>query len=289
MKLVTFSHNGATRLGALVTKRNREVIIDLNQADPLLPSDMLAFLQAGDTALAVAQKAIKRARTGIDPKKVKLLAPIPRPGKIICIGLNYADHARETGKAIPTYPVVFSKYANAVIAPGENIVLPKVSTQVDYEAELAFVIGKRGRSIPEDKAMEYVVGYTIVNDVSARDYQNRTSQWTMGKTFDTFAPMGPALVTKDEIADPHKLRIGLTIGEQEVLQNSNTSNLIFGIPKLVASLSEVMTLEPGDVVSTGTPPGVGDARKPQRFLKPGDVVHVWVEGLGTLTNLVVAE
>jgi 2-keto-4-pentenoate hydratase/2-oxohepta-3-ene-1,7-dioic acid hydratase in catechol pathway len=288
MKLVTYAHNGAARLGAIATKRGREVVIDLHAADPLLPADMLAFLQGGPSALTLARKAIKSARSGLDLKKVKLLAPIPRPGKIICIGLNYRDHAEETGQAIPTYPVVFSKYANTVIGPDANIVLPKGSSQVDYEAELGFIIGARARNVAEDKALAYVAGYTIINDVSARDYQMKTSQWTMGKTFDTFAPMGPALVTADEIADPHKLDIRLTIGD-ETLQNSSTKHLIFGIPKLMAALSEVMTLEPGDVVSTGTPPGVGVARKPQRFLKPGDVVSVTIAGLGTLTNPVVAE
>ena len=219
---------------------------------------------------------------------VKLNAPVPHPGKILCIGLNYSDHAAETGQPLPAFPVVFAKYSNTVISPGESIVLPKVTDQVDYEAELGFVIGKRGRYISEADALDYVAGYLPINDVSARDYQNRTSQWTMGKTFDTFAPMGPALVTADEVPDPHHLSIRLTIGD-EVLQDSNTDKLIFNVPQLVASLSEVMTLEPGDVVSTGTPPGVGFARKPPRFLKAGDVVSVIIEKLGTLTNPVVDE
>lgn len=285
MKLITFTLNGTSRLGAL---RGDQEVIDLNQADSRLPSEMLAFLQAGESALNLAQDAIAQAKHTIPLSSVKLQAPIPRPGKIICIGLNYSDHAAESGQPIPQYPVVFSKYANTIIAPGESIILPKVSTQVDYEAELGFVIGKRGRYISEADALQYVAGYLPINDVSARDYQNRTSQWTMGKTFDTFAPMGPALVTSDEIPDPHNLKISLTIGDK-VYQDSNTSNLIFGIPRLVASLSEVMTLEPGDVVSTGTPPGVGFAQKPPRFLQPGDVVSVTIEKLGTLSNPVVSE
>ncbi len=288
MKLVTFSHHGATRLGALRTQNGRQQVIDLNQANASIPADMLAFLEAGEVALQAAQGALNQAASGLDITQVQLLAPIPRPGKIICIGLNYSDHAAESGQPIPQYPVVFAKYANAVVGPGEAIMLPKVTNQVDYEAELGFVIGKRGRYVSVDDAMNYVAGYLPINDVSARDYQMRTSQWTMGKIFDTFAPMGPALVTADEISNPHDLDICLTING-EVLQNSNTCNLIFGVPQLVASLSEVMTLEPGDVVSTGTPPGVGMARKPQRWLKPGDVVDIEIEGLGTLSNPVVAE
>ncbi len=286
MKLVTFTQNGSSRIGALITRDGQEMVVDLNAAQPDLPTDMFAFLAAGDKARALAEKALTGKAVRLSA--VKLQAPIPRPGKIICIGLNYRDHAMETGQAIPQFPVVFAKYANTVIGSGDKIVLPKGSSQVDYEAELGFVIGRRGRNIPEREAMAYVAGYLPVNDVSARDYQNRTSQWTMGKTFDTFAPMGPALVTADEVADPHNLGIRLTIGD-EVLQNSNTCNLIFNIPRLVASLSEVMTLEPGDVVSTGTPPGVGMARKPQRFLRAGDVVRVEIEKVGTLTNPVVAE
>jgi 2-keto-4-pentenoate hydratase/2-oxohepta-3-ene-1,7-dioic acid hydratase in catechol pathway len=283
MKLVTFVQSGSTRIGALVGDR----VVDFSQADASLPKDMLSFLAGGKTTLAAAQKAIAEA-TGIPLSSVKLLAPIPRPGKIICIGLNYSDHAAETGQAIPKFPVVFSKYANTVIATGENIVLPRVSEQVDYEAELGFVIGKTARYISAANALDYVAGYLPVNDVSARDYQNRTSQWTIGKTFDTFAPMGPALVTSDEIPNPNNLKISLTIND-ETLQNSNTDKLIFNIQQLVESLSEVMTLEPGDVVSTGTPPGVGMARNPKRFMKPGDVVNITIEGLGTLSNPVVAE
>jgi 2-keto-4-pentenoate hydratase/2-oxohepta-3-ene-1,7-dioic acid hydratase in catechol pathway len=284
MKLVTFTQNGAARLGVL----RDDGIVDLNQANPKLPSDMLSFLRAGDSLKMLTQKAVQQAKQTIPLASVKLLAPIPNPGKILCIGLNYSDHAAEAGLPLPKFPVVFAKYSNTVTNPGDPIVLPHVSNEVDYEAELGFVIGKRGRYISEADAMQYVAGYLPINDVSARDYQNRTSQWTMGKTFDTFAPMGPALVTADEVPDPHNLNIRLTIGN-EVLQNSNTNKLIFGIPKLVASLSEVMTLEPGDVVSTGTPPGVGSARKRPRFLKAGDVVSIEIERLGTLINPVIAE
>ncbi len=202
---------------------------------------------------------------------MKLLAPVPRPPKLICVGLNYRDHALESNMEIPKVPTIFNKFPNVVIAPGETIVLPKLSTKPDYEAELAFVIGRGGRHISAERWKDHVAGYTIVNDVSARDYQMATTQWLMGKTFDTFAPMGPCLVTADEITDPHALDISLEIGG-EVLQKSNTRELIFKIPELLAYISGVVTLEPGDVVCTGTPAGVGFARKPPRFLKAGDEV-----------------
>ena len=219
---------------------------------------------------------------------VKLLAPIPRPPKFICVGLNYRDHAAEAKQAIPTVPTIFNKFTNVVIGPGAPIVLPKVSARPDYEAEFTFVIGKGGRYISAADAMEHVFGYTIVNDVSARDFQNASSQWLMGKTFDTFGPTGPWIVTKDEIADPHELDISLEIGG-ETLQHSNTRELIFKIPELIEYISQVVTLEPGDIVATGTPGGVGFARRPQRWLRPGDEVIVRVEGIGELRNPVVAE
>jgi len=190
--------------------------------------------------------------------------------------------------AIPDVPTVFAKFPTAVTGPGQPIVLPRNSAKPDYEAEFAVVIGKRGRHIPEDRWREHVFGYTIMNDVSARDFQMATSQWTMGKTFDTFAPLGPAVVTADEVPDPHSLAISLTL-DGELMQNSNTGNMIFKVPRLIAFLSSVFTLEPGDIISTGTPAGVGFARKPPRWLKPGDEVTVRVEGLGELSNPVVAE
>lgn len=219
---------------------------------------------------------------------VRLLAPVPRPNKLICVGLNYRDHAIESKMEIPKVPTIFNKFATSVIGPGDAIVLPTVSGQPDYEAEFAFVIGRGGRNIPAARWQDHVFGYTIVNDVSARDYQLATTQWLMGKTFDTFAPMGPWIVSADEIADPHNLAISMTIGG-DVLQNSNTRELIFKIPELLAHLSSVFTLEPGDIVSTGTPSGVGFARKPPRYLRPGDECIVYVEGIGELRNPVVAE
>ncbi len=218
----------------------------------------------------------------------KFLAPIPRPPKIVCIGLNYRDHAAESNLPIPETPTVFAKFPSAVIGPGDPIVLPKNSTRPDYEAEFAVVIGKRGRHVPEARWRDHVFGYTILNDVSARDFQMATSQWMIGKTFDTFCPIGPAIVTADEIEDPHNLAISLDLSG-ETMQSSNTRNLIFNVPQLIAYLSSVFTLEPGDMIATGTPGGVGFARKPPRYLKPGDEVRVRIEGLGELFNPVVAE
>jgi 2-keto-4-pentenoate hydratase/2-oxohepta-3-ene-1,7-dioic acid hydratase in catechol pathway len=252
--------------------------------------DLLSLIAGGADAMDRVLRWVESAPGGerFDPSGMKLHAPIPRPPKIICIGLNYRDHAEESKMAIPEVPTVFSKYTTAVTGHMHPIVLPRNSAKTDYEAELAVVIGKGGRHIRESQWRDHVFGYTILNDVSARDFQMATSQWMMGKTFDTFAPMGPAIVTTDEIEDPHNLNISLTLNGQ-VMQNSNTRNLIFDVPKLIAHLSSVFTLEPGDVISTGTPAGVGFVRKPPVYLQPGDEVVVQVQGLGQLMNPVVAE
>jgi len=214
-------------------------------------------------------------------------APVPRPGKLICIGLNYRDHAAESKMAIPERPVVFSKFTTAVIAPGEPVVLPATSKQVDYEAELAVVIGRRAKNVGAAHALDYVLGYTCFNDVSARDFQFADGQWQRGKSCDTFAPMGPTIVTADVIPNPHQLSIKLRLNGR-TMQDSNTDNLIFGIPQLISFLSETVTLEPGDVIATGTPSGVGFARQPPVFLKDGDKMEVEIEGLGILNNPVAA-
>ncbi len=270
MKLVTF-------------KRAQEVpqagILDGDQVSAL-GADMLTIIESGRKPLSSADS--------IPLSEVKLLAPIPRPPKLICVGLNYRDHAAETKMEIPKVPTIFNKFTNVVIGPDAPIVLPKVSERPDYEAEFAFVIGRRGRYIAASDAMNYVFGYTILNDVSARDFQMATTQWLMGKTFDTFAPMGPWILTADEIADPHALDISLEIAG-ETLQKSNTRELIFKIPELIEHISKVVTIEPGDVVATGTPAGVGFARKPPRYLKPGEEVVIRVEKIGELRNPVVAE
>ncbi|CAN5816924.1 ureidoglycolate lyase [soil metagenome] len=287
MKLVTFQHNGQTHIGAL---RADNTIVDFSQAASSLPTTMKGFLAAGSDALTTAQKAVDNAPASAILKSadVTLNAPVPDPGKIICVGLNYADHAKEAGLPLPEYPTVFSKYSNAVNDPGGPIVLPKISSEPDYECELGVVIGKRAKNVSQADALNYVAGYLPFHDVSARDYQMRTSQWTLGKTFDTFAPMGPALVTSDEVGDPHTLDIQLSIGG-EVLQTSNTRHLIFKIDYLVSYLSSIMTLEPGDVIATGTPAGIGGARNPKRFLKPGETVRIEISKLGVLENPVVAE
>ncbi len=275
MRLVTFSAGGRPQPGVVAHQK----VVELPYPD------LVAFLEDGDRARQVAQNlAANPPSAAMHPlSAVRLLAPLPKPPKFICIGLNYRDHAIESGLAIPATPTVFAKYSNAVIGPGDTIQIPKVSQEVDYEAELAFVIGRRGKDVAPAQWKDCVFGYTIVNDVSARDFQRATSQWVIGKTFDTFAPMGPELVSADEIPDPHNLRISCEVNGR-VLQDSSTSQLIFRIPELVAYLSQVMTLEPGDIVSTGTPPGVGFARKPPIFLQPGDEVVVKVEGLGELRN-----
>lgn len=226
------------------------------------------------------------ARLFIPVEQARLRAPIPRPGKIICVGRNYAEHARERGAELPAQPIFFLKSNNTICGPGEAIVLPPNSSQVDYEAEFAVVIGQGGRRIPEEKAYEHIAGYTILNDVSARDMQAQDKQWFRGKSCDTFAPTGPWIVTRDEIPDPHNLRISLTLNGQ-TMQDSNTSYMIFKVPYLVSYLSQSLTLEPGDLISTGTPEGVGAHRTPPVFLQPGDTVSITVERIGTLTNPIV--
>jgi 2-keto-4-pentenoate hydratase/2-oxohepta-3-ene-1,7-dioic acid hydratase in catechol pathway len=219
---------------------------------------------------------------------VRLLSPLPRPGKILCVGLNYRDHAIESKMELPKVPAVFTKFSNSVTGHGANVVIPGMTKQADYEAEMAVVIGKTARRVTVEGWQEFVFGYTILNDVSARDVQLSTSQWSLGKSFDTFAPIGPVIVSKDEIADPHVLDIKLSI-DGEVLQHSNTKELIFRVPELIAYLSSIVTLEPGDLISTGTPAGVGLGRTPQRWLKAGETMTVEVEKIGALTNPITAE
>jgi 2-keto-4-pentenoate hydratase/2-oxohepta-3-ene-1,7-dioic acid hydratase in catechol pathway len=288
MRLATIQTPHGTRVAAQVG----ESFVDLHATDPGLPKCMKSLLAASPAVKAAAAEAAKSPQAVKSAASaVKLLPPVPDPGKILCIGLNYRDHAIEGGKAIPAEPVMFGKFLNTLIAPGEPIKLPKVAQKVDYEAELVIVIGKTGKHIPNDKsAFDYVGGYTCGHDVSARDWQFRgeEKQWMIGKTFDTFAPTGPVLVTPDEVKDPHHLEIQLRLNGQ-TMQNSNTKEFIFGVPHLLWFLSQVLTLEPGDLIFTGTPPGVGIARKPPVLLKPGDIAEVEIEGIGVLANPVVAE
>jgi 2-keto-4-pentenoate hydratase/2-oxohepta-3-ene-1,7-dioic acid hydratase in catechol pathway len=264
-------------------------------ADPLAWFDMDGpwFKKAREThdVLVRDEKALADAREQgwlVPSKDAYWFAPVPRPGKIICIGLNYRDHAAESNMPIPEQPVMFSKFSNCVIAPGEPVVLPTTSQQVDYEAELAVVIGRRAKHVPADRAYHYVLGYTAFNDVSARDFQFADGQWQRGKSCDTFAPMGQTIVTTDQITDPHKLSIKLVLNGQ-TMQDSNTDQLIFGVPALIDFITQSITLEPGDVIATGTPPGVGFARKPPVFLKSGDQMEVLIEGMGGIGNPVVSE
>ncbi len=315
MRLVTYSERGRTSVGVLEDGwifdlpqayaellRRRGVRDAAGRAQAECPPDLVQLLARDGLARAVEAAAFARAElaqdreravalgiaTALESPHVRLRAPLLRPGKIICLGLNYADHAKETNSPIPQYPELFNKFANALIGPGEPIVLPRVSQQVDYEAELAVVIGKAGRYVAEERALEHVAGYTILNDVSVRDFQFRGRQWMQGKTFDRSTPLGPWIVTADEIPDPQVLEISCEVSG-EVLQRSNTREMIFGVAAVIAYISQIMTLEPGDVIATGTPAGVGFAREPKRLLRPGDVVRVTVERIGTLENPVVAE
>jgi 2-keto-4-pentenoate hydratase/2-oxohepta-3-ene-1,7-dioic acid hydratase in catechol pathway len=263
--------------------------IDLQATDPKLPGSVRRLLEGGPATLKAAEQAAKSAKAiKLPAGSVQLMAPIPDPPKIVCLGLNYRDHAKESGAEIPKDPILFSKYATALIGNGEAIVLPPVSQEVDFEAELVIVVGKRGRHLKADEALPYVAGYTVGHDVSARDWQLKKDgkQWMVGKTFDTFAPLGPWIVTADEVPDPHNLPIRLRLNGQ-VMQDSNTKQMIFSVGQVLAYLSQVFTLEPGDLIFTGTPPGVGFARKPPVYLKGGDVVEVDIEGLGVLRNPVV--
>ncbi len=289
MRLATLETSNGPRVVSVVDSDGQQRFVDLLAVDSGLPRSLKALL-AREDGLAAAADAEKSGLEQSAFVEGRLLAPIVSPGKVICIGLNYRDHAEESGMAIPEEPVCFSKFSHAVVGPDAEIVLPSASKQVDYEAELVVVIGKRGKHIAEADAFDYVAGYTNGHDVSARDWQlgRPGGQWLMGKTPDTFAPIGPWLVTADEVDDPNALRIQFRLNGQ-TLQDSTTKEFIFDIPQAIAYLSRLMTLEPGDIIFTGTPPGVGMARDPQIWLKPGDVAEVEVEGLGVLRNPVVAE
>jgi 2-keto-4-pentenoate hydratase/2-oxohepta-3-ene-1,7-dioic acid hydratase in catechol pathway len=279
MRIVSFRRNGKISYGLL----EGDEIADLPGLDPQLPP---ALNDALPTLCGYAPPAASRKTVSLSD--VTLLPVIPSPQKIICIGVNYADHAAETGQAPPPYPTVFGKFANTLAASGDPIVLPSASTMPDYEGELAVVIGRPGRQITEQDALDYVAGYTAFNDVSARDFQGHTSQWTMGKSPDTFGPLGLALLTADEIPDPQKLELRTTVNG-EVLQQASTADMVFTVRQLIAYLSQTMTLLPGDVIATGTPSGIGAARTPPRFLRPGDTVVISIDDVTELANPVVGE
>jgi acylpyruvate hydrolase len=287
MKLMMFEKGGGAALGVV----EGSSVIDLAAADASLHKDLAALIAAGPSALAGVKAAAAKAPASakLALSSVKAALPIARPPKLICVGLNYALHAREGGHPIPTYPSFFLRVLTSLTAPGAPVIRPKCSIQLDYECELTIVIGKGGRHIPEANALEHVFGYTLFNDVSVRDFQRKTSQWTPGKNFDSTGPLGPWVVTADELPPGASgLRIQTRVNG-EVMQDSNTSDMIFSTANIIATLSEFMTLEPGDIIATGTPSGVAHARKPPAWMKAGDTVEVEVERIGVLSNPIVDE
>ena len=301
MKIVSF-YRGADKAPHTGCQLNDTDILDFCHpaAELPQPAELLGWFdtdsESHKAALGLGEKALSdeacaaslRAAGAISTREeCCIIAPIPRPGKVICIGLNYRDHAEESGMDVPTSPVCFSKFPNSVIGPGAEVIIPPGSVESDYEAEFGIVIGKKATRVSEADAMEHVLGYVCINDVSARDFQFADGQWQRGKSPDTYCPMGEAVVTRDEIADPHNLRIQLRLNG-DTMQDSSTNQLVFGVEALVSFLSQWTTLEPGDVIPTGTPPGVGFARKPPVYIQPGDVMEVEIEGLGILKNPVVA-
>jgi 2-keto-4-pentenoate hydratase/2-oxohepta-3-ene-1,7-dioic acid hydratase in catechol pathway len=282
MKLATFTYQNQTRIGAVI---GNEIVDGL--ANPNLPTDMITFLEQSENAKNILQQLLESGQHRLPLSQVQLLAPIPRPRKFLGIGLNYADHIDETGLEKPEYPMFFTKQSSCVIGNGAAIEIPTVSEKVDYEGELAFVIGKKCKNVPIEKAHEMIAGFTIANDVTVRDWQFRTPTWTIGKSFDTHGPLGPFLVTADEITNPHALSLKTWV-DDELRQNSNTCYMMFNCYEMIAYLSQAMTLEVGDVITTGTPSGVGVKMKPRGYLKAGQTVKIEIENIGTLENVVRA-
>jgi 2-keto-4-pentenoate hydratase/2-oxohepta-3-ene-1,7-dioic acid hydratase in catechol pathway len=295
MKLVRFSMNGQSpRVGVLQGDRigdiqqslaaslsRRGVVRAGEIAAALAPQSTRGLLEGG-AATMDAVRAITEWVT-VPASSARLHAPISDPGKFICIGLNYSDHAAEAGVPVPKEPPIFAKFANAILDPGEPILRPRGSSQLDWEVELGVVIGRPARHVPKDKALDYVYGYTIINDVSARDFQMTTSQWMAGKIFETAAPIGPYIADTSEVPDPHVLSLKTWVNGKQ-MQNGNTKAFIFDVRYVISFLSNLMTLSPGDIIATGTPPGVGLGMKPQVWLQPGDVCRMEISGLGTIEN-----
>jgi 2-keto-4-pentenoate hydratase/2-oxohepta-3-ene-1,7-dioic acid hydratase in catechol pathway len=284
MKLCTFLRDAVPLVGVVTD----DGIVDLSESAPELPAEMAALLAAGEPALRRAAAAASAARLRTPLDAVRLAPPILRPPKFLAVGLNYADHVAEAGLETPKLPTIFNKQSTCVAGPTDPVHMPRVSSALDYEGELGFVVGRRCRHVPRERAHEVIAGYLVVNDVSVRDWQLRIPTWTMGKSFDTHGPIGPWITTADAVGDPHALRVRTWVND-ELRQDSSTKNLIFDCFAIVEHLSTAFTLEPGDLVATGTPGGVGIAMKPPRLLSIGDVVRVEIDGLGTLENRVVAE
>lgn len=284
LRLVTFAHGGRARIGAI----DAGEVVDLSRAAPQLPTEMTALLAKGEAALDGARRAVEGGAGRLALESVALRSPLLRPPKILAVGLNYRDHIAEAGLGTPSVPMIFNKQSTSVTGPTDPIQLPRVSDKVDYEGELAVVIGRRCRHVPREKALDVIAGYAVANDVSVRDWQMRVPTFTMGKSWDTHCPLGPWITTRDEIPDPHALELRTWVNG-ELRQHSNTRHLLFDAFDLIEHLSTAFTLEPGDVISTGTPGGVGSAMDPRRYLKPGDVVRVAIEGLGELENPCIPE
>ncbi len=283
MKLISVNYQKTCHIGAVIGDQ----VVSFPHNDNA-PNNMISFLSAGQSARQTLQTLIDSGKQRIPLAEVKVLAPIPRPGKFLGIALNYADHISETKLDKPEYPMFFTKQSSCVIANGEEIHRPVVSEKLDYEGELAIIIGKRCKHVPLQQAHQVIAGYTIVNDVSVRDWQIRSPTWTLGKSFDTHGPMGPWMVTADEIADPHNLNIKTWI-DDELRQDSNTKHMIFNCYEIISYLTQAMTLEPGDVIATGTPSGVGVKMKPRGYMKPGQTAKIAIEGIGSLSNPVTEE
>jgi 2-keto-4-pentenoate hydratase/2-oxohepta-3-ene-1,7-dioic acid hydratase in catechol pathway len=285
MRFATFESDGVARLGVVQSGRWIEPI----PPGAGRPTSMLELASGAEAWHSYLEDLAEIASPDcVLLDSVRLLAPLPNPGKIVAIGLNYRDHAAESQAAVPAEPLVFTKFGSSIVGPGAPITWdPHLTQAVDYEAELAVVIGRRARHVSPENALSHVFGYTCLNDVSARDLQFGDGQWVRGKSLDSFCPMGPVIVTADEVGDPQHLRIGCRIGD-ETMQDATTGDMIFGVAELIARLSRSFTLEPGDIIATGTPPGVGYFREPKRLLQDGDTVTVWVDGIGELTNPVRA-
>lgn len=283
MKLATFTHDGRQRIGLV----EGDGIVDLSAAAADLPTEMVEFLAAGPDAMQAASR-VDGAGATLPLADVQLDAPVLRPPKFLAVGLNYADHVAESGIDTPTFPTIFNKQSTCVVGPTAAVHVPRASHVLDYEGEFAFVIGRRCRHVSRDDAADVIAGYCVANDVTVRDWQLRIPTWTIGKSFDTHGPIGPWLVTPDEVPDPHQLRLRTFVND-ELRQESNTKELIFDCYTLVEHLSTAFTLEPGDVISTGTPSGVGIAAKPPKLLVAGDVVRVEIEGIGQIENPIIDE